>query len=66
LTLDCAEVAYTVFSVIFLLILAGGIVGGLLFRPIIFAAAGGAWLIYQLMGCCNKSTKYIWNLETLT
>jgi hypothetical protein len=52
--------------VVFLIILAGGIVGGLLFMRILFAAAGGAWLIYQLMGCCNKSTKYIWNLETLT
>jgi hypothetical protein len=66
LTLDCAEIAYTVFAVFFLLILAGGIVGGLLYKPIIFAAAGGAWVIYQFMGCCNKSTKYIWNLETLT
>jgi hypothetical protein len=64
--MDCAEIAYTIFAVLFLLILIGGIIAGIIFKPVLFAASGGAWVIYQFMNCCNKSTKYIWNLETIT
>lgn len=29
------------------------------------AAIGISWLFYQIMGCCNSNTKYIWGLKAL-
>jgi hypothetical protein len=40
----------------------GGIIAGIVVIKVAFAATGGAWVIYQLMNCCNSSTKYIWGL----
>jgi len=62
INMTCGDIAYLIFAILFLLIFIGGIIAGIVAIKVAFAATGGAWVIYQLMNCCNSSTKYIWGL----
>ena len=54
INLDCADISYVIFSVLFLLIFIAGIIIGIFKSSGVFAAAGGSWCIYQLVCCCNS------------
>ena len=57
-----SDVAYLFFAIVFMIIFYGAIVPTIFMNPAYAAAIGISWIIYQIMGCCNSNTKYIWGL----
>ena len=60
-----SDVAYLIFAIIFMIVFYAAIVPTIFIDPTYAAAIGVSWFIYQIMGCCNSSTKYIWGLKPL-
>ena len=60
-----SDVAYLFFAIVFMIIFYGAIVPTIFMKPAYAAAIGISWIIYQIMGCCNSNTKYIWGLKSL-
>jgi hypothetical protein len=60
--MDCGDIVYIIFSLIFIIAVAAGVILGIFLFRYLFAIAGGAWLIYQFMCCCNSQTRYVWNV----
>ena len=63
LTFDKEEKLFLCLSVFFFhLLIVAIIIGAVNETVFIIAPAGMVWIPYQLLGCFNKSTKYVWNL----
>jgi hypothetical protein len=60
-----SDVAYLIFAIIFMIVFYAAIAPTIFMNPSYAAAIGVSWLIYQIMGCCNSNTKYIWGLKPL-
>ncbi len=60
-----SDVAYLFFAIVFMIIFYGAIAPTIFMKPAYAVAIGISWIIYQIMGCCNSNTKYIWGLKSL-
>jgi len=63
--LNCSDVAYLIFAILFMIVSYAAIWPTIFMHPTFAIGIGVSWFIYQIMGCCTSSTKYIKKLKPL-